>query len=93
MSMRAYGPMSDATWMRAKGWAIAFGVTLLETGLADSPRHAVMGERTLRWVPLVHEDGPEGPGSTGLRPVQCRRGGDGRICGRASSRGTVWIRG
>jgi len=36
----------DATWARAKGWAILFAAILLDTGLADTPRHAVMGERT-----------------------------------------------
>ncbi len=45
-----YANVSDATLQRAKGWAILFGVVLLETGLVDHPRHAVMGERTLRRV-------------------------------------------
>ena len=43
----AYG-MSDATLKRAKGWAVFCGVILLETGLQDNPRHAAMGEATLR---------------------------------------------
>ncbi|MBR8840483.1 MAG: aminoglycoside phosphotransferase family protein [Stigonema ocellatum SAG 48.90 = DSM 106950] len=49
-----YANVSDATLQRAKGWAILFGVLLLDTGLVDNPRHAVMGERTLR---RVSEDG------------------------------------
>jgi aminoglycoside phosphotransferase (APT) family kinase protein len=42
--------VSEATLQRAKGWAVLFGVILLDTGLVDHPRHAVMGERTLRRV-------------------------------------------
>ena len=42
-----YG-MTDATLARSKGWAVFCGVILLETGLQDSPRHAAMGEATLR---------------------------------------------
>ena len=49
-----YGNVSNVTLQRAKGWAILFGVMLLDTGLVDHPRHAVMGERTLR---RVLEDG------------------------------------
>ena len=43
----AYG-MSDSTLKCAKGWAVFCGVILLETGLQDNPRHAAMGEATLR---------------------------------------------
>lgn len=43
----AYG-MSDATLARARGWAVFFGVILLETGRRDHPRHAKMGADTLR---------------------------------------------
>jgi aminoglycoside phosphotransferase (APT) family kinase protein len=46
----AYGTVSHATYMRAKGWAIGFGVTLLDAGLEDDPRHANIGEQTLRRV-------------------------------------------
>jgi aminoglycoside phosphotransferase (APT) family kinase protein len=45
-----YANVSEATLQRAKGWAVVFGVILLDTGLVDHPRHAVMGERTLRRV-------------------------------------------
>ena len=42
-----YG-MSDATLARARGWAVFYGVILLETGRHDHPRHAKMGADTLR---------------------------------------------
>ena len=45
--IEAYG-MSEATLLRAKGWAIFYGVILLETGLRDDPLHAKTGEATLR---------------------------------------------
>jgi hypothetical protein len=43
--IKEYGDISEATLQRAKGWAILFGVLLLDTGLIDNPRNAVMGER------------------------------------------------
>jgi aminoglycoside phosphotransferase (APT) family kinase protein len=45
-----YANVSDSTLQRALGWAILFGVMLLDTGLIDNPRHAAIGERTLRRV-------------------------------------------
>lgn len=45
-----YGNVSEATLQRAKGWAVLFGVMLLDSGLLDNLRHAVMGERTLRRI-------------------------------------------
>jgi aminoglycoside phosphotransferase (APT) family kinase protein len=45
-----YANISEATRQRALGWAILFGVMLLDTGLIDHPRHAVMGEKILRRV-------------------------------------------
>ena len=42
-----YGDISTATLNRAKGWAILFGIILLDTGLIDNPRHAAIGERIL----------------------------------------------
>ena len=45
-----YGKLSEATLHRAKGWAVFFGVMLLDSGLIDNPRNAAMGERTLRRV-------------------------------------------
>jgi aminoglycoside phosphotransferase (APT) family kinase protein len=49
-AMRGCRSVSDATWSRAKGWAVLFGVLLLATGLVDHPRHAAIGERTLHRV-------------------------------------------
>ncbi|MBO3460727.1 aminoglycoside phosphotransferase family protein [Aetokthonos hydrillicola Thurmond2011] len=40
-----YGNISQATLQRALGWAIVFGVLLLDTGLVDNPRHALMGKK------------------------------------------------
>lgn len=48
-----YSP-SDDTLARAKGWAVLFGAVLLDTGLVNNPRHAVMGESILR---RIAEDG------------------------------------
>jgi aminoglycoside phosphotransferase (APT) family kinase protein len=46
----AYGLSSKNTWARARGWAILFGLVLLDTGMVDDPRFAAMGESTLRRV-------------------------------------------
>jgi len=46
-ALSSSGSVTQATYMRAKGWAVGFGVTLLDSGLVDHPRHAVMGEKTL----------------------------------------------
>ena len=53
-ALSAYANLSEATFQRAKGWAVLFGVMLLDTGLIDNPRHASIGERILRHLP----DGP-----------------------------------
>jgi aminoglycoside phosphotransferase (APT) family kinase protein len=53
-AIAAYANISEATLQRAKGWAILFGVVLLDPGLVDNPSHALMGDRTLR---RVAEDG------------------------------------
>ena len=50
LAFSAYGEVSYATYMRAKGWAIGFGVTLLDAGLEDDPRHADVGAQTLRRI-------------------------------------------
>ena len=39
--------INGPTLQRAKGWAVFFGVMLVDTGLVDNPRHAAMGARTL----------------------------------------------
>ena len=49
-ALAAYANLSEATLQRAKGWAVLFGVMLLDTGLNDNPRNAAIGERTLRRV-------------------------------------------
>lgn len=49
-ALAAYANLSRATLQRAKGWAVLFGVMLLDTGLIDNPRLATIGERTLRRV-------------------------------------------
>lgn len=49
-ALHEYTHISEATLQRAKGWAILFGVVLLDTGLIDNPEHAAMGENTLRRV-------------------------------------------
>jgi aminoglycoside phosphotransferase (APT) family kinase protein len=49
-AMEAYGGISEATLQRAKGWAVLFGVFLLDTGLTDNPRNAGIGARALRRV-------------------------------------------
>ena len=46
-AMRACHGVSAATWRRAKGWAVFYGVTLGTSGLAGDTRHAVMARRTL----------------------------------------------
>lgn len=43
----AYGPTPDGTWERAKGWAALFAVMLLDVGIVDDPRFAMMGHTTL----------------------------------------------
>jgi len=49
-ALAAYANLSEATLQRAKGWAVLFGVMLLDTGLSDNPRNAAIGERTLMRV-------------------------------------------
>lgn len=53
-ALNAYGEVSEATLQRARGWAVFFGIVLLDTGLIDNPRHAEVGRRTLL---RVAEDG------------------------------------
>jgi aminoglycoside phosphotransferase (APT) family kinase protein len=48
--IKEYGNISEATLQRAKGWAILFGIVLLETGLIDNPRQAAIGEKILKRV-------------------------------------------
>lgn len=46
-ALAAYGDADEATLARAKGWAVFFGVVLLETGLVDDERQAKVGAATL----------------------------------------------
>lgn len=46
-ALAAYGNIDAATLTRAKGWAVFFGVVLLDTGLAGDPQHAKVGAATL----------------------------------------------
>lgn len=45
-----YENISYHTLQRATGWAIFFGVILLDTGLVDNPQHALIGAKTLSSV-------------------------------------------
>lgn len=49
-ALAAYGNVSKATLLRAKGWAILFGIVLLDTGLVDHPRHKALGQKILEHV-------------------------------------------
>ena len=49
-ALESYGVISEPTIQRAKAWAVLFGVILLETGLNDNPRNAVLGEKILRQI-------------------------------------------
>jgi aminoglycoside phosphotransferase (APT) family kinase protein len=42
--------VSSATWIRARGWAVFFGVVLLDTGLVNDPRHARLGRHVLEQI-------------------------------------------
>jgi aminoglycoside phosphotransferase (APT) family kinase protein len=45
-ALERYAP-DTATLARARGWAAMFGMVLLDSGLINSPRHAVAGRRIL----------------------------------------------
>lgn len=45
-AMAACGEVSADTWRRARGWAVLYGVMLMETGLTDDPRMGTIAERT-----------------------------------------------
>ena len=47
-ALSAYGQIDADTRMRAMGWAVLFGVVLLDSGLVDHPRHAEVGRAILR---------------------------------------------
>lgn len=43
-----YGPISDETILRAKGWAFTFAVMMIDAGMVDNPQFARLGERMLQ---------------------------------------------
>jgi aminoglycoside phosphotransferase (APT) family kinase protein len=47
--LERYAP-DDATLARAKGWAVMFGIVLADSGLINSPRHAVAGSKLLERI-------------------------------------------
>lgn len=51
LAIDVYQP-SQATLLRAKAWAITWGLLLLDTGRVDNQNHAVIGETILRQVLL-----------------------------------------
>jgi aminoglycoside phosphotransferase (APT) family kinase protein len=46
----AYGEVSEATLARTRGWAILFGVILLDSGLVDHSQHAEIGQKILHCI-------------------------------------------
>lgn len=49
-AIAAYGEVSEATLARAKGWAILFGVVLLDSGSVDNSQHAATRRNILQRV-------------------------------------------
>jgi len=49
-AIATYAHASEATLQRARGWAVFFGIVLLDAGLVDHPRFAAIGERTLQHI-------------------------------------------
>jgi aminoglycoside phosphotransferase (APT) family kinase protein len=47
-AVAASGSVSDATWSRARGWALLLAVILLSSGLVDDARMAVIGQRAIQ---------------------------------------------
>ena len=47
-AMAACRSVSEATWRRARGWALLFAVILLSAGLIDDARMVTIAERTLK---------------------------------------------
>ena len=46
-AMNASSSVSDATWLRARAWALLYAVVFLDTGLHDDPRMVSMAKLTL----------------------------------------------
>lgn len=49
-AIETYGEISEATSARAKGWAILFGVVLLDSGLVAHVQHAAIGQKILECI-------------------------------------------
>lgn len=49
-ALNTYGEVSEATLARAKGWAILFGIILLDSGLVDHSHNAAIGQKILQCV-------------------------------------------
>jgi aminoglycoside phosphotransferase (APT) family kinase protein len=49
-AQEAYDAANTPLWARARGWAVLFGITLLDTGLNGNARNAAMGEQILRRI-------------------------------------------
>jgi aminoglycoside phosphotransferase (APT) family kinase protein len=49
-ALASYGSANNTTILRAKGWAVLFGVMLLDSGRIDNPRNAALGARILLHV-------------------------------------------
>ncbi len=47
-AMTALPSVSPDTWRRARGWAVLYGLMLLDAGLADDPRMEAIGAATLK---------------------------------------------
>jgi len=45
-AMAACGDVSEVTWRRARGWAVLYGVMLLDAGLTDDPRMEAIARAT-----------------------------------------------
>ena len=44
-AMRACTGVSPDTWRRARGWAVWFGIVMLDAGIVDDPGMAAIAER------------------------------------------------
>ena len=55
LALETYGGVTEPTLLRAKGWAILFGVLLFDTGRVDNPRHAAVGQKILERVTNDHD--------------------------------------
>jgi aminoglycoside phosphotransferase (APT) family kinase protein len=71
-AVAAYGELSPATLARAQGWALHIAAALLDSGLVDNPRHALIGERILRRLQDGASPASSAPPDRGTRPARHR---------------------